>query len=107
VITTKVLCGSCNRVLFNPTDRQPTRGEQAQLDAMPPSVEKGRLIYKVTRARDNPADVSWIGPDHLLVHAFHCTKCHVVYEPAGFLDLMDAATDRGEPVVLLPPQIRR
>ncbi len=35
----KVLCGLCNRVLFNPTGRQPTRGERAQLEALPPSLE--------------------------------------------------------------------
>lgn len=107
MITTKVLCGRCGNVLFNPAGRTPMRGEQAQLDAMPPLVERGRLLYNATRPRENPADVSWIGPDHVRVYAFHCTKCHVDYQPAGFLDLVDAATKRGEPVVLLPPPTRR
>ncbi len=54
----KVLCGLCNRVLFNPTGRQPTRGERAQLEALPPSLEPrtGGLLRRALAGTAQPAE---------------------------------------------------
>jgi len=100
--TGRVCCGICNVVLGEPHRRRtPTRGEQAQYEAMVPGTERGRFLYRISHSQDRlDSHQVYMRDSGERVEHFHCDRCHVTYEPDDFAQRLDAAEGRGESLIL-------
>ncbi|ANI91665.1 hypothetical protein [Dietzia timorensis] len=106
----RVRCGSCDRVIYDPGQgfRTPRPQEQAELDAMEPSLESGAALYRAISgggALDAHTRITF-EDDAQTVALFQCAGkgCGIRYRVEGYPAQLADAIARTADLVLFHSQ---